>query len=207
MSFGTCVCPLPAAITTIPAMTCEENIFQIQKYILARRQTAPAIPVIADAAVLATWTALKAAVAGTKHQVTPFAESVVIPNGEPILEGGDDNTTRDGNPIVVGASQIRSTGMIRGLTAAVLKVLKTYNCEPNLMVYFINELGQIIGREDLTVAGSFTGIPISSFFIGDPGNEGKNTNDKAPIGFNLKYGWRDNLKFVTPTDFDALNGL
>lgn len=207
MSFGTCVCPPAAAITTIPSQSCDENIYQIQKFILARRQSAPAIPLIADAALLATWTALKAAVDGTKHQATPFVESVVIPQGTPILEGGDDNTTRDGNPVVVGGSQIRATGLFRGLPASILKVLKEYNCENSLMIYFINELGKIIGREDTTVVGSFTGIPITAFFIGDPGNDGKNTNDKAPVGFNLRYGWRDNLKFVTPTDFDALTAL
>lgn len=207
MSFGTCACPPAAATTTIPSMTCEENIFQVQKFILARRLTAPAITLIADAAELATWTALLAAVNGTKHQVTPFVESVVIPNGEPILEGGDDNSTRDGNPVVVGGSQIRATGLFRGLTAAVLTALQTYNCENNLMIYLINELGQIIGREDPTVVGCFTGIPITSFFVGDPGNEGKNTNDKAPVSFNFKYGWRKQIKFVTPTDFDALTGL
>lgn len=204
MSFGVCACPLPAAVTTIPTLSCEENFFQIQRFIIARKQTAPAFALIANAALEANWTPLLTAVDGTKHQFTPYVESVVIPQGQPILEGGDDNTTRDGNPVVVGGSQIRATGLFRGLTGAVLSALKDYNCETSLMIYFVNELGKIIGREDPLTAGSFTGFPISAFFIGDPGNEGKNTNDKAPVGFNLRYGWRDDVKFVTPTDFDAL---
>lgn len=208
--FG-CACPAPAALTTIPSQTCGENIGQIQKIMFQRRQptASPTVPVIADAGELATWTALKIAVGDTKVVVTPFAENVVIPPAAPITEGGDDNTTINGAQIVVGASAIPVTGVFRSLAKAVLKAIKTLNCEDvnALSVFLINNSGQIIGQSTTDVSTDFRGIPITSFFIGDPGAEGLNTHDKAPFQWNFAYGWRDKLTFVTPTDFDALVDL
>lgn len=202
--FGNCVCPPEDAIADIPDNDCALSILQIQKFIVARRSNS-AFATLTAAATKANWTTLLTATDETKHQVTPFVESVVIPPSEPILEGGDDNTTRDGNPIVVGAGQIRATGLFVELTPAVLVALKTYNCENDLMIYFINQLGKIIGRGPTGTV--FTGIPITSWFVSDAGNEGLNTRDKTPVGFNLRYGWRDKLVFITPTDFDALLDL
>ena len=69
------------------------------------------------------------------------------------------------------------------------------------MIYFINNAGKIIGSN---LSGTvFTGFPITSFFVGEAGNEGLNTRDKTPVGFNLRYGWRNKLVAITPTDFDA----
>lgn len=198
--FGTCACPLPAAITTIPDVTCGLSIKQIQKFIIARRSD-QLIATLASAALLASWTPLLAAVDNTKVQVSPFVESVVIPPSEPILEGGDDNTTIDGAPIVVGAGQIRATGLFAELSSAALVALKTYNCESDLMIGFINQDGKIWGSSPDGV--KFTLLPITSFFVSDAGNEGLNTRDKSPVGFNLRYGWRDKLVAVVPTDFDA----
>jgi hypothetical protein len=200
MSFGNCVCPLPAEIVDIPSTPCGESIGQIQKFILARR-SGNAFATLLLPAVLANWTTLLTANDATKHQVTPFVENVVIPASEPILEGGDDNTTVDGNPIVVGAGQIRATGMFAELTPAILVALKAFNCEKDLMIYFINNAGKIWGQNPSGTI--FTGIPITSFFVSDAGNEGLNTRDKAPVGFNLRYGWRDKLQAIVPTDFDA----
>ncbi len=198
--FGTCACPLPDAITDIPDVSCGLSIKQIQKFILARR-SANAFATLVLPASLANWTTLLTATDDTKHQVTPFVESVVIPQSEPILEGGDDNTTLDGAPLVVGAGQIRATGLFAELSSAALVALKTYNCESDLMIYFINQDGKIWGNNPSGTI--FTGMPITSFFIGDSGNEGLNARDKSPVGFNLRYGWRDKLVSIVPTDFDA----
>ena len=208
--FG-CACPAAASLTAIPAITCGENIGQIQKILFQRKQAtaSPTIPDIADADVIATWTALKAAVNATKVIVSPFTEEVVIPRGTPITEGGDDNTTLNGNAIVVGAAAIPVTGIFRSIPADVLRALKKLNCEATagLTVFLVNESGQIIGQSTGDATTDFRGIPITSFFVGDPGAEGLNTHDKAPFQWGFRYGWRDRLKFVTPTDFDALVDL
>ena len=205
MTFISCECPLPAAIGDLSQVACGENIGQIVKIAFQRRQAAAPFPgfagAVGDADLQASWDVFKAAVDGTKIQTTPFMENVVIPAVEAITEGGDDNTTLDGQVIVVGASTISVTGTFRSLPAANLRELKQYACEGDLSVYLINEFGKIVGQSPDDV--SFQGIPIKEFFVGDGGNEGKNTQDKTNFRFNMNYGWRDYLKIVTPTDFNG----
>lgn len=208
--FG-CACPPSSNLTAIPVNDCGENIGQIQKFLFQRVQAtaSPTVPAIADASELATWTTLKGLSTSAKVIVSPYAEEVVIPRGTPLTEGGDDNTTLNGNAIVIGAAAIPVTGIFRSLKAAVLRAMKALNCEATagLSVGFINDAGQIIGRSTGDATTDFRLFPIVSFFIGDPGAEGLNTHDKAPFSFGLRYGWRDRIKFVTPTDFDALVDL
>lgn len=198
--FGACACPPADEITTIPDLSCGFSLKQVQKFILARRSNS-AFATLTAPKTLANWTALLTATDETKHQVTPFVEEFKIPESEPILIGGDDNTTIDGNPIPVGAAQIRATGKFPELSSEVLRALKDYNCEDDLMIYYINQNGLIYGTNPTGTI--FTGIPITAFFIGEAGNEGLNTRDKAPVGFNHRYGWRDYLVSIVPTDFDA----
>jgi hypothetical protein len=205
-----CDCPLPAALSDITPVACGENIGQIVKIIFQRRQAAEPFPTFEGAVLLgadlkASWDVFTAAVDSTKAVVSPYLESVVLPASEAITEGGDDNTTLDGVAKVVGATSPEGTGMIRSLPAAQLKQLKTYNCEEDLTIYLINEFGKIIGTS--SDGTQFGGIPINDFFIGDGGNEGKNTADKTPFRFGLVYGWRDNLAFCKPDDFSARNDL
>jgi hypothetical protein len=208
--FG-CACPPSTALTAIPANECGINIGQIQKLIFQRRQAtaSPTIADIEDAAVLATWTALKALNTAEKVIVSPFTEEVVIPRGTFITEGGDDNTTLNGTALIVGAGQIPVTGVFRSLAATVIRALKKLNCETTagLTVGFINEEGKIFGISTGDATTDFRLIPIYSFGVADAGAEGLNTHDKAPFQFGLKYGWRDRLVAVTPTDFDALVDL
>ncbi len=207
--FASCACPGLSELAAIPAFTCGENLGQIQKIIFQRRQAtgSPTFATLILPQTLANWTALLTETDDTKVVATPLFENFIIPAVEAITEGGDDNTTLNGVPLVVGASTISVTGNFRSIPAAILRALKAYNCEPNLTVFFVNEFDKIIGRSTTSASTDFRGIPISEFFIGDGGNEGKNTQDKTMFRFNLNYGWRDNLKFVTPTDFSALFDL
>lgn len=205
MGFGNCECPLPSTIPDLVAPVCAENLGQIQKIVFQRRQATAPFPtqdsVILGAAVIASWTTFLSAVDDTKLVTTAFFESFVIPGSTEILEGGDDNTTLDGKPVIVGATTSRATGMFRSMSSDVIKALKALQCELDLTVFMINEFGKIIGESPDGVV--FQGIPISSLFVGDAGVEGKNTNDKANFGFSLAYGWRDDLVIVTPDDFNA----
>jgi hypothetical protein len=208
--FG-CACPPSTALTAIPANDCGLNIGQIQKLLFQRKQAtaSPTIPVIADAAELATWTALKALTTNAKVVVSPFCEEVVIPPGTFITEGGDDNTTLNGTQLIVGAGQIPVTGKFRSLAVAVIRALKKLNCEhfAGLTVGFVNQDGDIFGISTGDATTDFRFIPIYSFGVTDAGAEGLNTHDKSNFQFGLKYGWRDRLVKVTPTDFDALVDL
>jgi hypothetical protein len=194
-----CPCPAPAAIVTIPAPTCPEDLGQVVRLILTRQGNEIAATEAA-AKLLATYTPLLSAVGDTKIQVTPkLMEAVVIPMGEPIKEGGDDNSTPLGRAIVVGASTIQVEGMLRGVDSAVIAAMKQLACE-SLDIALVNEFGQI--AYNLNEDGSVRGFPAHAFFVGDKGNDGKNTQDKAKITWGFDAGWRNNMVLIKPTDFD-----
>ena len=205
----TCLCPELTAITTIPAQTCGENIGQIVKVLFQRKQVTPSFPTRAgagagDAGVLASWTALKAAVAGTKIQSTPYMENAVVPPAEMQFEGGGTNETLDGQPIPTMPSPIQVTGRFRSLPADIFTALETYNCELNLSVYLVNGDGVIWGWKPATGSGTtFQGIDIGRWTITDGGNEGYGTYDLTPFAFSLRYGWRKRLVAVKPADFSG----
>ena len=73
------------------------------------------------------------------------------------------------------------------------------------VVYLFNEDGKIILWEKTT--GVFEGIPISSFFVGDQGNEGFATKDASAVSFNIKKDWSKYKAISVPSDFDPLTGL
>ena len=209
MAFGNCECPRAAEIADIPNFECADNIGQVQRIILQRRQNTPSFPTFTGGAagsaeLFASWTPLFAAGDASKVQITPFTENIIIPMVEAINEGGDDNTTIDGAPVVVGGTTPLVTGNFRGLTGDIEEALQAYNCEGeagNLTAFLINEFGKVIG---VTRDGTdFTGIDIASWFVGNRGTEGKNANDKTMLQFSLRFGWSNRLKFVTPLDYDA----
>ena len=197
---GFCVCPPAAAIPAITPFTCGEDFGQIQKFIFQRRSAA-VIATLVAAATLATWTALLAETDENKVVSTPFFENFVLPPVEAITEGGDDNTTLDGVARVVGQSTPTGTGNFASLPSATFEQLEQYNCEADLTVFMINEFSQIIGYS--ANGTTFAGIPVTNFFIGDKGLNGKNTVDKNMFRVSFRAGWSKKLKRVTGTDFDA----
>jgi hypothetical protein len=71
-----------------------------------------------------------------------------------------------------------------------------------LAVVFINEFGEIGLDHRGVPAGPYYGFPMHAFAVGDKGNDGKNTQDKANIRWGFDAGWRDNLILFKPTAFD-----
>lgn len=202
-----CSCPAPASLLSVPIFDCKENLGQIQKLVFQRRQAGK---VFTESGTtpnsiknLASWDVFKAATDSKKVVATPFVEGFSIPSGEPITEGGGDNSTLDGAEIVLGAGSITSEGFFRSIPSKVAKALQALNCEGDLTVYMVNEYGQIIAEEVGGVAGDYRGFPVNFVWVGDTSNEGKNTHDKTPVRMNFMAGWRSNLKLVTPADFDA----
>lgn len=198
------VCPLPEAIGDIDANNCQNHFGQIVRVVFQRLGT----PFADDTAIgtLATWTPLLAAVDATKVQPTPLFENFVIPGGEAITEGGDDNSTLFGQQIVVGKGMVVPTGNFRGLSTAVKKQLDAYIAEAsvygNVGVYMVNEHSQFIAN-NLT-GTELSPFPITSWFIGDVDNQGFNTHNKNSFLWNFKGGWSDNYKIVDAIDFDPL---
>jgi hypothetical protein len=201
-----CACPKPAALTTVDKVTCKESFGQIQRVILQRAGYTFDAPGT-DIKLLATWTALFAAVADTKVISTPYLENFIIPRPEPIKEGGGDNTTIDGMEIIMGAGPVTVTADISECPASVIAQLKAVICEVGpLAAIFINQYGKIICNQ-VTVGDKWNGFPIYSPFVTDADNQGLNKRDKALFTFSMAYGWRDAAVILTPTDFNAKTAL
>jgi hypothetical protein len=197
-----CECPGTDAIETIPQGGCPENIGQIVRLIFVRAGNAIAATEAA-AKLLATYTPLLIETDDTKIQVTPgLLEGLVIPPSTGIFEGGNDNSTPLGRRLLVGESNVDVEALLRNIPEATMQVLRKYRCEDynlGLEAAFINEFGQIVFRK---VGLTMRGFPLYSFFAGSKGNDGKNTQDKANIGWSMDADWRNGIFFVKPTDFD-----
>jgi len=198
-----CVCPAPAALTTIPKDDCKENIGQIQKWLFRRYPGA----VFAAGAVklIANWTPLFVAANSTKVVVSPFLPNTVIGKPEPVTIGGNDNTTIDGAVVVVGEGPAEVTGMVRSAKGAIIKAMKQLSCE-TLEAMFINEFDQM-GLDSTDAGVTATFFKIDAFYIGSADNKGKNTFDEADYRFSLHANWRDRLALVTATDFSPKKDL
>ncbi len=204
------ICPRPAALPTVNKVSCPENLGQIQRFLFQRAGFVFDSTGSTDIKLLASWTPLFIATGDTKVVSTPVMANVVIPRGEAKVEGGGDNTTIDGVELVVGVGPITLTGDLISVPAKVIKQLKSLFGEENLVVYMINQYGEIIAHDnDPAATGTLvTGLQISGrVFASDAGNEGLNTLDKATLRFSFAEGWRDQLVKVKGTDFNAKTGL
>lgn len=206
-----CACPPAAAITDISSDDCKENIGQVQKIVLQRRKDGANlnwIPIAtSDPALLATWTALKAAVDNTKVQTTPFIQNPTSETGEAIEFGGG-NQTISGIPLVVGRNASTFEAQFYQVKQAIIKEIKAFECEKELSVFLINEDGQIIGlTDDTTTPTQFRGIPIRSFFVSDKRLGGFEEPDSNTVSWGFEPNWSDDLYIVEPTDFDALTQI
>lgn len=197
-----CICPPPAALTTIPNQNCPENLGQIQKVVFQRQgfvfNTAGVTPNPIDD--LDSWTDILSAVDSTKAVVTPFMDGgAEITAAEAITEGGGDNTTLDGQEIVTGETNPLFTGNFRNLSHLVLAAMRTLRCE-KLVAYFINEFDQIISKSiDANVTN--VGVPIYAYYVGSPANTGKNQDEKTAMRFGLLADWRSTISIIKPTTF------
>jgi len=99
MSDLICVCPLPAVIPDISNQDCSESFSLIGKFGFQKIKQS-----FTDIQDLTEWETAITATDDTKIQVTPLLDSQEFPASTPITVGGDDNTTFDGTPRIVGES-------------------------------------------------------------------------------------------------------
>lgn len=200
------VCPLPASIVALTPLTCAEHFGQITR--LAFQRTGTNFPDSAGAALdidlLASWTALIAAGDATTIQIAPIHDSFILPVGEPVEEGGDDNTTPFGQSLILGAGQVSPTGRYRGLPAAQKLEMDQFVSESavfgSLGVYLFNEHGQIISNN---ITGTEEGpFPITAYFLSSVGSEGFNTHNFNNFKWSFLSGWADKFNIIDPVDFD-----
>ena len=209
----TCQCPAAAAITTIPAVACGENFGQIQKVAFQRLRKADgtrnSFTSTASILLKASWTALLAAVDGSKVVVSPYIEA---PTSEPgaARTFGSGNETLGGVEEILGAEPTAFSAVLRRMPQNVIKIMKELMCESNagnLGVYLFNDNGQIEALQDQTTATTYYPIPIRSFFVSDKGHGGLENPDSNNMSWQFAPNYSDDLKIVTPTDFNPLTDL
>jgi len=199
---STCTCPVGTAISTITPSTCPYDIKQIQKLIWTRKGNQ--IASLATAKLEATWTGLLAATDGTKAQVTPYVYDSILTAGDAVEDGGGDNTTLNGVPIIEDVAPSQFTGFFRNQNQqSVIKVLREYKCE-DLATYFVNRDGYIVGKY-ASDGVKIEGFPISALHISDAHSEGYGQPTKNMLSFYMSdgEGWSDDLVIIE-TAFNAL---
>lgn len=209
----TCQCPAAASLTTIPAVACGENFGQIQKVAFQRLRKADgtrnSFTTTASILLKASWTTLLAAEDGSKVVVSPYIEA---PTSEPgaVRTYGGGNETLGGVEEVLGAEPTAFSAVLRRMPQNVIKIMKELMCESNagnLGVYLFNDNGQIEALQDPETATTYYPIPIRAFFVSDKGHGGLENPDSNNISWQFAPNYSDDLKIVTPTDFNPLTDL
>lgn len=207
-----CTCPAASALTTIPAAGCPESFGQIQKIAFVRLAksdgTKNGFSTSAKITLKASWTALMAAVDGSKVVISPYIQAPSQEAGSPRTFGGG-NETLGGVEMVIGREPSTFTGVIRSVSQAVIKAMKALQCEAqadNLGVYLFDENGAIEAVKGSGV-DDYSPIPIRSLFIGDKAHGGLEAPDSNAIQFTFLPNYSDDLAIVVPTDFNPLTDL
>ena len=207
-----CSCPAAAALTAIPTGNCSESFGQIQKVAFQRLYSAAGVKNKFDSVALigklASWTALTAALDGTKIVVSPYIEAPTNEAGAAITFGGG-NETLGGQQRIIGREPSTFSAVIREQGQDVAKALKMLQCEAaagNLGVFLFNENGQIEAIQDTTTSTTYYPIPVRTLFVSDKTHGGLDTPDSNIISWTFAPNYSDGLKIVTP-EFNPLTDL
>lgn len=208
-----CQCPAAAAITTIPNVACPENFGQIQKVAFQRLRKADgtknSFTNSASILLKASWTALLAAADGSKVVVSPYINAPADSGGDARRTGGG-NDDLGGISEVLGGNPVQFDGSMRSVPQNVIKIMKELECEANagnLGVYLFDENGKIEAIQDATTQTTYYPIPIRSLFIGSKIHGNFDAKDSNAISWLYPDNYSDQLKIVTPTDFNPLTDL
>lgn len=202
-----CGCPAGASLQDISVQACNEGVGQIQKILFQRvYASAGTLNTIANPLLKASWTPLLAANDGTKVIVSPYVQGPTVEPGAARTFGGG-NETLGGIEIVVGREPTTFASKIYDSAQVTMKKLKAFMCE-EIGVWFIDENGKIIAKADnADTPTTYYPFPVRKFFVGDKKMGGIDEPDSNALEFNLPPNWSDNLKVLTPTDFNPLTEL
>lgn len=207
-----CQCPAAASLTTIPNVACAENFGQIQKVAFQRLVKADgtknSFTSTASILLKASWTALLAAVDGSKVVVSPYINAPADGGGDARMSSGG-NDDLGGVPEVLGGEPVQFTGQIRAVSQTVIKAMKSLQCEANagnLGVFLFDENGNIEAIKGET-DGTYYPIPIRALFIGSKIHGNYDAKDSNAISWYYPDNYSDDLAIVVPTDFNPLTDL
>ena len=120
-----CACPLPSAFNDISNQTCPVKIDLVNRIAFQRLSAGSIFDSGVNAITAeASWDTFLAAVDDTKLQFTPKFANTTTGASEPITFGGDDNTTSDGEQLIVGETTPTFEAFFYNLDPSLLYRLK-----------------------------------------------------------------------------------
>ena len=206
-----CQCPAAQNLITIPALTCGDNVGQIQKLAFQRiysSGTTPNTMTEANIKLLSAWQGLLTPTDNTKVVVTPFVEAPTQEGGDPITFGGG-NESLGGIEEIIGRNATVMNFVLRKYPQNIINAMKALQCEINLGVFLFDEYGRIEARLVSGTPGTdgvYAPIPIRSLFVGDKIHGGLETPDSNALRFAFPPNYSDDLVIVKP-DFNPLASL
>ena len=121
-------CPQPTALASAPNPTCPVRFDQIQKMGIRRISGATALTT-ATVLLAATITPLLSATDNTKLLISPWLSNFIIPNSEPLKEGGNDNTTINGIPKLNGFGFVNVTFQLKNVESTTADAMRALASE------------------------------------------------------------------------------
>lgn len=199
-------CPLPTALTPIPATACPFRIDQIVALGIARA-SAGLITGFTPTSGISTLTSsiITTAMADTddgKLVLTPAFGGFAIAASEANIEGENDGATPFGAGIVNQSNTVVATGMFHDKSIAAIDAMRKLiaeNAGRRMQFFFINRDGEVF------LKNTGLGVYGFNFFIGSRGTA-YNTSDKNNFRITLPPDWDKGLQKAT-TDFDILTLL
>ena len=199
-------CADNGAFSDVATSNCLESFGQPVRAFLQRTKngTADNELTIADAKLLATFTALKAATDGTKIVITPEFGGATAEPGEP-RTFGSGNEVPDGIPIPLGNNPSPFTANLIAPKASIVEQLKKLSGSKG--VYLVDNMGRIAGQvDDHANPTKIKPFPIRSFFVSDKGFGGFDGADINRMSWQFPAGWSDKFFIVEP-DFNPRTDL
>lgn len=201
MSDFVCECPLPTAIPSIPDATCPESYGLIGKIFFGI--IGESFADTTDYDTEATWTTRLAAVDATKLSVTPTFNNPALAQSEPIVFGGDDNTTFDGAPQITGETSVTLEIQFYDLPQAQYEALTEFTCEAAGGRLGIILAGNNFSRYSGSTEPDF--IKVSSAFMGTVGLGGRTEPNQNQMTITLPAGWQKNTTLFKHTNFNPMD--
>ena len=198
-----CACPDVSILTTIPAQTCSFDLKQLQRVILFEQGeiifdstggvSVPNPPATLDISKKADWDTLLALADSHKAIITPLiGGDPQIVAGEPITEGGNDNSTLNGEELITGVGSAIFSANFKGIEPAIERALQAAGCK-TIEAIFVNADGDFVAHEITPGSATYTGFKLTSYFFSDRANSGFGTKDQHEMRFSLAPGWSNNL--------------
>lgn len=202
-----CKCPGADTLPSVGNVTCPETLGQVVRLAFQRVYDSNGDKVkfttSSEITKKASWTAFLSASDDTKIVLTPLINAPTTEPGEPITDGGG-NETAFGIEDVVGIDPTAFSATFRKVPQEIIKQLQELQCEQNLGVYLFDENGAIKALKG-EGTDDYMPIPIFSFFVGDLELGGKESVDKNSISFKFRPRWSSDTKNVVPEDFNPVD--